>query len=1137
MKVTKEYKNEHILISFTMNGEKINLTSLDKHMVNIMANSEIFRVSSDNRSLMLKYENIYSIDDEYKGIFDLPQYFQGFVKIKKNTYLLNEEGVRFEYVFIHKNYFFLKRYPNIIVRDFDGKRFLLTQKQYELLVTIEDFNNSHKIFIPSEQYRMIELFKKAASLDNVLLSDDINMENSNIEIIDDLIIDFQPIEDNNLEIIPKLKHKSDEFNEKFSEVIRSKNKGLDFYNVSLNNINTTIVLSSSIKKAIDSSAKQKHRIKQEDFLNNVLPDEILENENIEIVYGPRVKGLGYLNYRSNPVSHQSGINWFDLKSPRIFHQEGFIDLHPLNLTSMEQLLNKLKCKDDVGELVFDTDEGVKKIRISKENLEDEIAKLNYSIKNYSDIPNKASLILYLSQLNDFPEEQFVKVGNYYIKREENLRKVEMYLENLTHLEKSRNIALSEKVPLAIDNFDSIGYSENAEHIKEMQEFIRPKSLKQSIELYDYQKQAVSKMLSLYKKNPINGFLLSDDMGLGKTIQILTFMAIIHEKKTIKNSLIVLPSALIRNWIEEIEIFFLYNSFSILTIREKLSISKFNEILKNDITITTYESLRLNQKYFAGVKWKVLVCDEVQRIKNSRAKVTNSVKNQNAEFKIACSATPIENSLLDLWSISDFIKPSLLGSEKEFKQKYIDSKETSIDLINNEFQNKLDCFFLRRMKEDTLGKDFPQKKIVLQKIPLTIIQSRLLKKLQELKNTSSTVLPLIQSMIRVCSHPLLAKEHDTINYFDYESLVKESAKLSSLQSTLKEIQKRNEKVIIFTEYKKMQRIISYIINCCFNFFPQIINGDVSGDERIDIIKSFSNKSGFNAIILSPKAAGVGLNIISANHVIHYSRHWNPAKEDQSTDRVYRIGQKKDVFVYLPIVCCNVDSSSEFIFKNEADYLDSCKNDDTVGKSPEEKLNKIILRKKEMLRNFFFAFTPESSLKELEENFTDFQKEFSDIEINNSSLTIQSIDEMLTSNEFRILCTKLLERKLNGRSYVFLNEANNRFDSVVIANEEYYLVHIIKEELSREYILELLNDKEDFENIIGNKSLNLIIISKIEKREIKNYDIICKKVNIISRTELATLLSDYDIFYSEILEVLEISVMNFMNNFKSVEKIKK
>lgn len=399
----------------------------------------------------------------------------------------------------------------------------------------------------------------------------------------------------------------------------------------------------------------------------------------------------------------------------------------------------------------------------------------------------------------------------------------------------------------------------------------------------------------------NGGLLADDMGLGKTIQVVAYLLYLKEQKKLTPTLIVLPKTLIENWFNELHKFAPSLTDNIYIHTGPNRLKDDGKITTYDIVLTTYHTLSRDQIILGKVDWEMVICDEAQAIKNPSTANSNAIKALKSKGRLALTGTPVENNLTELWSIVDFVQPGILGSLNSFRELYEDKleDEDSYADIQSSIEEKIKYIYLRRTKAGELKGQLPQK--IDQPIPVNIgkEQDKLYQDyIEKVNNKEINGLQAIQKLKMLCSHPGLVDD-------GFRNIsAKRVPKLHKTIDLLKDIKRKNEKVIIFTEYLKMQTILKREILMSFNIEAAIING--SSNSRQSIVNEFNQKPGFNVLILSPKAAGTGLTITGANHVIHYTRWWNPAVENQATDRVYRIGQEKDVTVYYPIVEAKGDS---------------------------------------------------------------------------------------------------------------------------------------------------------------------------------------------------------------------------------------
>lgn len=395
-----------------------------------------------------------------------------------------------------------------------------------------------------------------------------------------------------------------------------------------------------------------------------------------------------------------------------------------------------------------------------------------------------------------------------------------------------------------------------------------------------------------------GGLLADEMGLGKTVQVIAHLAKLAEEGELRPSLVVCPKTLITNWGREISRFFPDHGRVVQLDRGHVFADQLSEC---DLVLTSYDSLRHNQLELAKVDWQLLVSDEAQYAKNPTAQRTSALKALKSKHRVALTGTPVENGMIEFWCIMDFVRPGLLSSWSEFRKEHerplveAASERERTPLVRS-LLGKLGSHYLRRLKEHVLS-ELPSKKELTYEATLSKQQLQLYREIarKALAGGRGAALAAITDLILLCSHPLAVIRGD--GGFTY--VPGECPKLDITLEKLEEIRRSGEKVIIFTRFLKTQRILQAAIRQIFGLWPDLINGEVTVN-RQSIVDIFSNRDGFNVLILSHDVGGVGLNITAANHVIHYTRPWNPAKENQATDRVHRIGQEREVNVHYPIV---------------------------------------------------------------------------------------------------------------------------------------------------------------------------------------------------------------------------------------------
>lgn len=357
-----------------------------------------------------------------------------------------------------------------------------------------------------------------------------------------------------------------------------------------------------------------------------------------------------------------------------------------------------------------------------------------------------------------------------------------------------------------------------------------------------------------------------------------------------------------------------------------------------LVITTYDTLRSYQFSLCKVDWGLVFFDEAQNIKNPNTLQTRAAKALKADFKMLVTGTPVENSLADFWCLLDTAQPGLLGDWPVFRENWVtpivkaeaEEKETKRIEIGEQLRNATGVFMLRRTKEEELPGLPVKRSFVGKKLQSNGVNTELLEYLgQEMRGAQlkeyddilssyqqrvssqekGLALTALAALRNISLHPGLQNPSTLQMTTAKQGLefISGSAKLIALKKILDAIQGKNEKAIIFAINKRLQLMLKHALDALYNLKLDIINGDTKAVEsscgresptRRSMIEQFEAKSGFNIIIMSPIAAGVGLTIVGANHVIHLERHWNPAKEAQATDRVYRIGQEKDVCIYYP-----------------------------------------------------------------------------------------------------------------------------------------------------------------------------------------------------------------------------------------------
>ncbi|MBU5591179.1 DEAD/DEAH box helicase [Clostridium sp. MSJ-4] len=407
----------------------------------------------------------------------------------------------------------------------------------------------------------------------------------------------------------------------------------------------------------------------------------------------------------------------------------------------------------------------------------------------------------------------------------------------------------------------------------------PKGLKAT--LRDYQVTGYKWFKSLSYMN--FGGILADEMGLGKTVQTISFL--LSEKGA--NSLIVTPTSLIYNWKDEFENFAPELRIGIIHGNKKDRMKVFEDKEKYDVILTTYGTLKNDFQLYKKISFDYCIIDEGQNIKNPLAQSTGIVKQIDARGKFALTGTPIENNLMELWSIFDFIMPGYLYNKEKFEDRFINEGYENIE----ELKTLIRPFILRREKEDVL-KELPEKIEKKFLVEMTSRQNQIYKaymkeireKLKNNKEDKITVFSYLTKLRQLCLDPALIID----NYSGG------SGKLKIAMTLVEEGIKEGKKILLFSQFTSMLKNISYLLEEAHIDYLYL-DGKVKASDRIKLVKDFNESSNINVFLISLKAGGTGLNLTSANLVIHFDPWWNPAVEDQATDRAHRIGQKNLVQV--------------------------------------------------------------------------------------------------------------------------------------------------------------------------------------------------------------------------------------------------
>lgn len=441
----------------------------------------------------------------------------------------------------------------------------------------------------------------------------------------------------------------------------------------------------------------------------------------------------------------------------------------------------------------------------------------------------------------------------------------IYLEKLIEDEDLSFVNGSKYVSNVVKKFDKVK-SKNYEVPKDLNATLR-----------DYQVSGFEffKTLSDYQF----GGILADEMGLGKTIQTIAFLLSNKDKK----SIVITPTALIYNWKNELEKFAPTLKVGLLHAAKSEREKILDNIDNYDVILTTYTTYKNDIDKYKNINFDYCIIDEAQNIKNPDAIITKAIKNVNAKVKFALTGTPIENNLMELWSIFDFIMPGYLYNKSKFKSIFVNNDKNIIEL-----KNLIKPFILRRTKKEVIT-ELPDK--IEQKIIIDLEKEHkraykgyvnlITRKIKENNQDNITVFSYLTKLRQLCLSPeLMVKNYQGKN-----------SKLDVLINIIND--SSDEKILVFSQFTKVLEVIGKRLNE-ENISYSYLDGKTSAKDRVKLVEEF-NTNNNKVFLISLKAGGTGLNLTSANIVVHFDPWWNPAVEDQASDRAHRIGQKNVVNV--------------------------------------------------------------------------------------------------------------------------------------------------------------------------------------------------------------------------------------------------
>ncbi|MCD8395671.1 MAG: DEAD/DEAH box helicase [Lachnospiraceae bacterium] len=419
-----------------------------------------------------------------------------------------------------------------------------------------------------------------------------------------------------------------------------------------------------------------------------------------------------------------------------------------------------------------------------------------------------------------------------------------------------------------------------------------------------------------------GACLADDMGLGKTIQVLAYLEKLRKKDRNAKVLLIVPASLLDNWQKEAEKF--VPEMELLLLHGKTAPLLEEQLRQGQVflTITTY-GMAARMESLRKISWDCLILDEAQAIKNPATKQTRAVKQIPARMRIAMTGTPIENDLTNLWSLFDFLNRGLLGSSTEFRDycKKLDTNPEGYQKL----KTMVSPFMLRRVKTDKkIIADLPEKVESIDYVSLSkkqvVLYRKVVEDMQKKVEESEgierrgIVLATITKLKQICNHP-----DQYLGQTAYAE--KDSGKLAMLREICNTIYEKRERVIVFTQFKEITEVLAEFLEDVFGTKGYVLHGGTPVKQRGKIVEAFQGEKYVPFLVISVKAGGTGLNLTKANHVIHFDRWWNPAVENQATDRAFRIGQKKNVIVHKLVCKGTVEEKIDAMIQSKTELAEN------------------------------------------------------------------------------------------------------------------------------------------------------------------------------------------------------------------------
>ncbi|WP_051230680.1 SNF2-related protein [Epilithonimonas caeni] len=1074
------YNNNFSFYFLSESGSKVPVSEWEKLQPEFLSQLAILTELHDNgladytnNSCEIESIDILRLSDIDKQILDLPNSYPFEIFVESDG-TLTHNTFKFKYGFYDfaPNGTRLKTTRNGTILKLEENQYLLSENHYLLCQAIDEFND----LSDSEKGNVTNL-KKLSELKSLSKESGLTLEqflgNQELFIPNKIKLD---VDFNNglFEIIPTVEiENAIGFTNTFDKLPMIR----DVYPVSGNNGETTRVVISKNQKTELQKIKQKRKIADRETIQEIIehPELFFNDDDVDftVFYSDRVKEIGVYSPKFYPFASPYKSQWI----PGIVIKDKVLGEKKVYFKTPERLNDFIEQKEKA---IKD-----KKQTVDWENVEipiNDAEKFIKSAKKQFENPNR-------------PIKQDKKTDHEVLIIKENAELTE-FIQSGELLNKF-NLKYS-----AINN------------------------LSDGLELKKHQMRGVAWLQTLIKEKQPGG-LLADDMGLGKTLQLLYFIEW-HSQNYDDNKpyLIVAPVSLLENWENEYQKFFSPKNLPLCKLYGDVPLTKENNPVQNQkdarqlqfkqIILTNYETLRSYQISLGLLDFAIIAMDEAQKIKTPGTLITNASKALKADFKIAMTGTPVENTLVDIWCLMDFAVPGLLGNAKDFAKEYqnpLSDESTDIKSLTEKLRSNIGDFILRRYKKDVVdlpNKHDNEKSRIKREMPS--IQLNRYKQEIEMANDSelegvekrNQKLKSLWAIRDISDHPYLLESQ--ILKFSTEELISSSSKLQITVGILVDIKSKNEKVIVFADRRETQKMLQKVVYDTFGIFTSIINGDTPTTKQLEgkskfsrqqTIDRFQLEEGFNVIIMSPIAAGVGLNVTKANHIIHYTRHWNPAKEEQATDRAYRIGQQKDVFVYYPM----------------AIFPDNMKDDEGKRlKSFDEILDKLLNNKKALASNTLFP-TEQAELTPDELFGNVFATK---AESKSKPLSLADLDK-LHPNLFEASIAALYK---NQGFDVYLTPYSNDkgVDVVVLKNGENYLIQAkqTKSLVGNSAIQEICTAKKYYENKFK-EEFNLITITNNDYTSSSTVLANSNNIKLINRKTLETLIIQNNITIQDISKI--------------------